>query len=378
MIWVYATSGGMFYAFGGLATDLKTAGDFSQTQINTLGGTCYTAGLSAMLPIAFFASNALRVTFVTLLTFPIIGWGLLVWVMATRPESFQLVMLGFIIACIGDAGAVTPANVLFVTFMEDPLTEDELVRLIWDQAWIQKNAITGFMVLFALSGGLASVVYIYSPGLPQNKLDWFFVGSFVVSCISLVVGTTWIAGVDLVSQRLRRRGRERGLRVVANNGVDDEGPQPWEDRSLLTRWILLLNNLDLWLGFWGLFFLFGPAVNFYNNAGSMMLAMGADEDALGLIYLLFSGGQIVGRIITSSLITKSKSPWGPTVCVILFSVVLFLVSLVLWLDMDLWLIRVFTVLNALVYGSLWTVIFEIPTPGKLLPANFPAETGFNW
>lgn len=36
-----AFSGGFFYSFGAFAADLKTVGDYSQVQINAVGGLCY-------------------------------------------------------------------------------------------------------------------------------------------------------------------------------------------------------------------------------------------------------------------------------------------------------------------------------------------------
>ena len=71
-----AVTGGLFYLFGALASDLKLAGDFNQETINTIGAVCYTVGMTCQLAVGPLAAIRPRTVIIVCKLMSAMGWGL--------------------------------------------------------------------------------------------------------------------------------------------------------------------------------------------------------------------------------------------------------------------------------------------------------------
>ena len=360
-----ALSGGTFYAFGGIATDIKIVGNFTQEEINLIGSSCYTGGLSLQIVVGYLSTVSIIPTITGSLFLGAVGWGWLAATVLVAPGDFTLNMIGFLITSLGVVSPVIPIFSLFRTFMKDPRVEEELLSSnCMESKQLVTLSASVFIVLFAASGGLASAIYVLIDVDPQIKLYWFYIGSCFATIITLFFVTLW--AFLLIGKNETKEEKTKLL------GEKEEPPLPLRLRRLLM-------TEDLWVAMFGLFFMFGPTVNFYNNAGSMVLAVGGDDNQLVLIFLEFCAGQVVGRIITTAMITgEEKNHWRSTLLFVLFPVLLFISSLILWQMMTLLILHILSAVNALVYGSLWVLMFELPIPGKLFDPQHQEELGFGW
>jgi hypothetical protein len=372
-----AFSGGMFYAFGGIATDVKIAGNFTQKQVNLIGGLCYTSGCSFQLLIGYLVTFALVPVILISQFIAIVGWGMQALIVVYAPQSFILVMIGYLVISLGVCSAAGPMSVLFNQELQKMngkqiFSSDDATQKLEKVGKISTQV---FIALYAASGGIASTIYIFSDGESEGKLFWFYLMSCILSLITFVVTLVWLIFKNSSEEKTQsieesnvivneKNPLKKSISTSAPHFQTEELNQASQPQTLLSRLKDLFSSLNLWIGLIGLFLVFGPAVNFYNNSGSMVLAIGGGEKDMGFIFLEFCLGQIVGRTISSMLITKGTSHWPSTISFVLFPFTLFVISCVLWQVSTIWLLHCFSILNALIYGSLWVLTFELPNQGS--------------
>jgi len=102
---------------------------------------------------------------------------------------------------------------------------------------------------------------------------------------------------------------------------------------------------------------------------SLVMSVGGNDDDATYLFLVFCGGQLVGRIATSALSTLASSPWRVHAVMCAQAIVLAVISLSAAFWNGPGHMYFYCSVNAAVYGSLWVIIFDLPNGQKTISAR---------
>jgi hypothetical protein len=262
-----------------------------------------------------------------------------------------------------------------------------------------KRALNLFFSEYAGMGCIVALAYIIPEHAvtQRSKLLFFFAGFSAISILSTAVFILWLAA--------RRRDMQRKAASLLDpsqsisESLDERfvseddatvplqvvPPQTHPVTCKMARAVCralgayrpIFMSFDFWLTWLVLAVTFGLSVNFMNNAGSIMLSRGMGGDAPAILYLTFSGGQLVGRFLSKDFTTDAK---GNNVVKRL----LIVMAISLCAQLGVGLVSLFTsagdaiyaaaAVNAVTYGANWVLVFGLVSP-NLLPLDGAQAAG---
>lgn len=331
-----SAQGGTFYTFGLFAADLKYVGNYTETQINLVGGSAYFGAMILMLPSG---SLALKYPFTITLVgngCNILGWLGLFLSVWFAPVSCWWVALSIALVGFG-VSAVGPLALMLLKSQ----FETEKAKDIME---------TAFIALYALSGCIGALIYgSIESGLDTLlRLQVFMASQLVFTLIVVVLYTV----------------------IASRKGASGDGESEAITLSFIKAMRVYLSSPSVWLVLIINFALFGICANFYNNGGPIVLSLGASPDIAYYIFVVFCVAQLVGRISSGGLLfllkLKLHKGISMTLLVVLMCAITTLVAIcagsydsevVYWF---------YACANAFTYGSLWYLIFILSDSSALL------------
>lgn len=227
-----AAQGGIFYTFGFFAADLKQVGDYSETQLNLIGGVAYIGAMAPMLLVGELTVRVpLWVAYVAN-AFNLLGWtGLFLSVML-MPTPFWIVGLSISLVGAGVA-AICPLAIKQLEMMHTSKGAVQLYQTL-------------YIALYALSGAVGALVYGFAMQSlsVETRLQSYMAAQVAITLVVVVLYHVSMPRAYFVGRDLIVWGFMSSM------------------AHLLTHpftWLIVVIN----------FVLYGTAVNIYNNAGTM-------------------------------------------------------------------------------------------------------------
>ncbi len=236
-----------------------------------------------------------------------------------------------------------------------------------------------FLVNYALSGVIGALGYTFVDAMPKGKLEFFYLMSATINFIALIVVSIWLKiprDSNETKPLLSASKIQNEDTIEAAAAATTAANQPKSLREI--GWKLFFGSKLLWLNLVCLLLAFGGAVNFYNNTGSIILSLDGSSNAVIYSFLIFCGGQLLGRMLSSTFIHREGSALRCAAIFVISPLIQLTISLVCSFVNSVVQMFVFSALNAMVYGSLWVLIFDLPNTGKTFETERQSIAGLAW